>query len=745
MAHIPTLIQDLALILGAAGFVTILFKWLKQPVVLGYIIAGVLVGPHSTLLPTVQEVANIKIWAEIGVIFLLFGLGLEFSFKKLAKVGPSASITALVEVVSMLGLGFAAGQILGWSLIDSLFLGGILSISSTTIIIRAFDELGLKSRKFVTLVFGALIIEDLVAILLLVLLSTLAVSQRFQGTALIGESAKLGFFLVLWFVTGIFLLPSFLKKTRRFLNDETLLIVSLALCLLMVILASKVGFSPALGAFIMGSLLAETTEAEKIEHLTRPIKDFFAALFFVSVGMLIDPKVLVEQAGPVLFITLLTIFGKSLSTTLGALMSGQTVRHSVQSGMSLAQIGEFSFIIASLGLTLKVTSDFLYPIAVAVSAITTLTTPYLIKSADKMADAVERGLPQRWVSAIDRYSAAMQSPSPDNNARSFLKSRLLRVLVNFTVVIAVFGLCESRLKPFVTTHIESAEAAKAVYALVAFLCAGPFLWAIALGGTQASSMRELIRNAKTLGPLIFVEVGRFLIALGMVLYFVTRLQLIKTGLGFFVAGLIVALILVFWLRLGSVYRWFESTFLSNLGERERAHNEEHPPAPALTPWDAHMAYFKIPAESSLAGQTLIELKIRERFGVSIAVIQRGRKRVLVPEGREKIFPSDNIGVIGTDDQLANFKSFVEDVGQFSAEPDARDYVLKSFRLDGASKLAGLKIRESGLREKTRGMVVGLERGSERILNPDSGTVLNEGDLIWIVGDETLIKGLWSGA
>jgi len=740
MAHIPTLIQDLALILGAAGIVTIICKWLKQPVVLGYILAGVLVGPHSTFFPTVRETANINIWAEIGVIFLLFGLGLEFSFRKLAKVGPSASVTALVEVISMLGLGFVAGQVLGWSNTDSLFLGGILSISSTTIIIRAFDELGLKSRKFVTLVFGALIIEDLVAILLLVLLATLAATQRFQGTALIAESAKLGFFLVLWFVTGIFLLPSFLKKVRRFLNDETLVIVSLALCLMMVILASKVGFSPALGAFIMGSLLAETTEAEKIEHLTRPIKDFFAALFFVSVGMLIDPQVLIDKAGTILFITVLTIFGKSISTMIGALLSGQTVRHSVQTGLSLAQIGEFSFIIASLGLTLKVTSDFLYPIAVAVSALTTLSTPYLIRSADRVADLVELSIPSRWAQAIHRYSTMMQTSSADKDSHIFVKSRLTRVVINATLVIAVFGSCETWLKPFMLKILEAQAGASVVYGVVTLLLAGPFLWAVALGGSQASSVRDFILNARKLGPLIFIEIGRFLIAMGLVLYFVTRLHLVQSTAGFIAVGTLIAVIFVFWLRLGSVYRWFESKFLSNLSERDRSIEIEEA-APVLTPWDAHIAYFLVSSEATCIGQTLIDMGVRERFGVSVAVIHRGRKRIVVPDGREKLYPGDKVGVIGTDDQLAKFKVFLEESEIQTSDLDSKDYVLKSFRIGGESKLQGLKIREAGLREKSRGMIVGLERGSQRILNPDANTVLASGDLLWIVGDETRLKEL----
>ena len=372
MIHLPDLIQDLGLILMAAALVTILFKKLKQPVVLGYLIAGFLVGPNFAFLPTVKDHASILIWAEIGVIFMLFGLGLEFSFKKLKKVGKSASITASFEILCMLGCGYLTGQLLGWSKMDSLFLGGILSISSTTIIVRAFDELNLKGRSFVSLVFGVLIVEDLIAILLLVLLSSVAVTQSLSGSELLFSALRLGFFLIIWFLLGIYLLPVLLRNFREHLSDETMLIVSLGLCLMMVVIATQVGFSPALGAFVMGSILAETPKGQRIEQLLLPVKNLFSAIFFVSVGMLINTRILLSHFDIILLIAVVTIAGKFVSSLIGALLSGRSLKSSVQAGMSLAQIGEFSFIIATLGVTLKVTSDFLYPIAVAVCALTPL-------------------------------------------------------------------------------------------------------------------------------------------------------------------------------------------------------------------------------------------------------------------------------------------------------------------------------------------------------------------------------------
>ncbi len=437
MLHLPHLIADLGLILAAAGVTTLIFKKIRQPLVLGYIIAGLLVGPHISLIPTVGSSEDITIWAEIGVIFLLFSLGLEFSFKKLIRVGGSASITAVVEVIGMLGIGYVAGQILGWSTMDSIFLGGILSVSSTTIIIRAFDELGIKTQKFASLVFGVLVIEDLVAIVLLVLLSTLGVSQQFAGEEMLVSVLKLCFFLVLWFLAGIFLLPTFLKYTRGLMNDETLLVVSLGLCLLMVIVATEAGFSPALGAFIMGSILAETTQAERIEHLIKSVKDLFGAVFFVSVGMLIDPEVLWRYGGAVVAISLVTVVGKLVSTSAGALLSGQPLKQSIQAGMSLAQIGEFSFIIATLGLTLNVTSDFLYPIAVAVSALTTFTTPYLIRLSEPLYTHLEKRLPARWAAGLNRYHSDTQVVVTLSDWKTVLRSYILTMVTHTVILFSI--------------------------------------------------------------------------------------------------------------------------------------------------------------------------------------------------------------------------------------------------------------------------------------------------------------------
>src|SRR5687767_13688109 len=434
MGHLPDLIRDLALILMAGATTTLIFRKIKQPLVLGYIIAGFLVGPYFHFFPTVADNENIEILAEIGVIFLLFSLGLEFSFKKLMRVGGAASITAFVEIAFITVTGYFAGKWMGWSTMDSLFLGGMLASSSTTIIIRAFEELGVKTKQYARIVFGVLVVEDIVVILLMVLLSTIAVTKQFEGMEIILTIGKLLFFLAIWFIAGIFLLPTLLKKAKSLLDEETLLILSVGLCLGMVVLATAVGFSAELGAFVMGSIIAETTSAEKVEHLIKPVKDLFGAVFFVSVGMMIDPQAMVQYAWPIIWVTLLTVFGKLFSTTVGALLSGQPLKQAVHVGMSMALIGEFAFIVATLGLSLGVISEFLFPVAVGVSAITTFTTPYLIKYSEPLYNFIARFFPEKWLKRLNRYSSGTQSIQADSDWKVVLKSYVMIAISNGIVL-----------------------------------------------------------------------------------------------------------------------------------------------------------------------------------------------------------------------------------------------------------------------------------------------------------------------
>jgi CPA2 family monovalent cation:H+ antiporter-2 len=737
MSHLPVLIIDLALILAAAGVTTLLFKKIKQPLVLGYILAGLLVGPHIKFIPTVSDNESIHIWAEIGVIFLLFSLGLEFSFKKLVKVGGSASITAVVEVVSMLLIGFVAGLAMGWSTMDSIFLGGILSVSSTTIIIRAFEELNVKHKKFAGLVFGVLIVEDLVAILLLVLLSTLAVSQQFAGVEMLTSILKLCFFLVLWFIAGIFLIPTFLKKTRKLMNDETMLIVAIALCLLMVLLAVKVGFSAALGAFIMGSILAETTQAEHIEHLTKSVKDLFAAIFFVSVGMLIDPSILIDYAVPILIITLATVLGKFLSSGLGALISGQPLKTAVQTGMSLAQIGEFSFIIATLGLSLKVTSDFLYPIAVAVSAITTFTTPYLIKASEPFYIFLERTLPKKWVAGIQRYSSSTAGITTLSDWKVLLRAYTTNTVIHSVILIALIFFGSKYIQPFITEHIINGDRGIIISLILTLILMAPFIWALSIRRMQRNAYSHLWLNKKyTRGPLIALEVLR----IGLGTFFVAFLifQFYNTFVATLIAMvIIIAGIFVFSRKLQSFYDRLENRFLGNLNARQAQH------APEILPWDTHLTELTVSPDSVLVGQTLVDLAVREKYGINIALIERGKRMIPTPSRDERLYPHDKVLIIGSDDQLATVKPLFEGQGDANEEYDfpKNEMTLQKVVINSQSPIYKQSIRDSGIREKSQGLVVGIERKGIRILNPDSNLVFENEDIVWIVGNHKKIPEL----
>ncbi len=729
MIHLPALITDLALILSVAALVTLIFKKLKQPVVLGYIVAGLIVGPNFKLFPTIFEIESIKTWADIGVIFLLFGLGLEFSFKKLMKVGGVAIITALTEVTLTLLLGYGIGKWLGWNFMDSLFLGGILAIASTTIIIRAFDELGVKNQKFAGIVTGVLVIEDLVAVLLMVMLSTVSVSQSFAGTEMLMAVLKLTFFLILWFVAGIFFIPSVFNLLKRLLNDETMLILSLAFCFLMVVLATYVGFSPALGAFIMGSILAETTKAEKIEHLTGSVKTLFGAIFFVSVGLLIDPDMLVKYAMPIAAATLVLIIGKPIFVALGALVSGQPLKIAVQSGMSLSQIGEFSFIIAALGLNLKVTSDFLYPVAVAVSVLTTFTTPYMIRLSEPVYKLLESILPEKWKIALTKYSIETLNVSETRDWPNVLKSFLVNVTIFSVVIFTLIVLSTQYLSPL----LSGFEGAKIVTAIVTLVVLSPFLWALAFRRTQRQAYANLWQKPDHRGPLLLLQ----LLRMGMAVMFIGLLFLRLFSFWIAVWGVIATCIILLLVskKIKAFYGKIEVRFLANFNDRETKSNE------ILAPWDTHITKFVLNAQSPYVGKTLFETKMREKFGVNIVMIERGDYLISVPKRDNHLYPNDKISVIGTDEQLQNFKAYVESsVEETSAEKDAKQNIsLYHFTLEKNDLFVGLTIRESKIRERTRGLVVGIERNGKRIVNPESEEVFRANDTVWIVGNDKLIQ------
>lgn len=721
-----------------AGVITLIFKKLKQPIVLGYILAGLLVGPNFHLFPTITDIKTIEIWAEIGVIFLLFNLGLEFSFKKLVKVGNTAAITGLFEVSMMLITGFVTGQLMGWSKTDSLFLGGIIAISSTTIIFRAFDELGIKTQKFTRVVLGILVIEDLTAVLLMVLLSTLSISQQFAGYELLQSILKLFFFLTLWFLGGIFVFPTLLRKYRNLMNDESVLITSVALCFGMVFLVTQAGFSAALGAFIMGSILAETTHAEKIEHLLKPLKDLFGAVFFISVGMLINPGLLIEYAVPTMILVFVVIAGKTAFVTMGAVISGQPLKKSMQSGMSLSQIGEFSFIIANLGLSLHVTSNFLYPIAVGVSVITTFTTPYMMKASEPFYNWFEKHLPEKWRHYLNRYSSSTVTITQTTQWQEILKAYAQTVVLNSVVVVGIILASSRQLADQLHTKIPENYITNSVLFGITFLLISPFLWALIFKRSNRKAYSAIWLSRKySRGPLLLLELSRVLVAIILMGFLLNSFFATPTALTVAAAIMILGFA-IFYRRLQLFYSKIEDRFLQNLNARQLEGSGKS--KRILLPWDAHFAFLEVSPDSNLIGKTLQELKIRENFGINVVLIERGSKTIYLPKPTEVLYPCDRIEVIGTDDQLDMFRGHVEisttgDV--YMAHEDT--VVLERIEVRNEYNIRGKSIRNSGIREKTHGMIVGLERNGERILNPDSSMVIENHDVLWIAGDRDLIK------
>lgn len=752
MGHLPKLIEDLALILIVAAITTLLFRRIKQPLVLGYIIAGFLVGPHLSITPTVVDTTNVKTLAEIGVIFLLFSLGLEFSFKKLMRVGGSASITAFVEIIFICTTGYFAGQWMGWSVMDSLFLGGMLASSSTTIIIKAFDELGVKTKQYARVVFGVLVVEDIVVILLMVLLSTVAVTKQFEGTEMLFTVGKLLFFLMLWFIAGIFLLPSLLKKAKNLLDEETLLILAIGLCLGMVVIATQVGFSAELGAFIMGSILAETTKAEKVEHLIKPVKDLFGAIFFVSVGMLIDPLTIMEYRWPVLWITLLVLFGKFLSTAAGALLSGQPLKQSVQVGMSMAQIGEFAFIVAALGLSLGVTSDFLFPVAVGTSAITTFTTPYMIRFSPKVYDGILKILPEKWIINLNNYASSTQNIQAESNWKKVFSSYLNIAVSNGIILLAMMLLSINFLQPFLDKNIENEILSSSIGLLISFGAAAPFIWALIAKRPGKLGYKELwLDKEYSRGPLLVLEIARVIIGLFIMGFWVNKLFSAMVAI-LIAMPLIVVVLMLFSQRLQRFYQRLEGRFLSNfnareIAEKENAYSEKilskhFKPESGLVPWEAHMVDMQVDQNADFIGKNLEELAWREKYGVNIAYIKRGDKLIYAPSRFNKLLPFDHVGIIASDEQMQQFKPVFDateatDTGEY----DVEDIVVQKIVVDEHNRLKGHTVRNSGIRERTNGLIIGIERDQERILNPNSQMVFEWGDIVWIVGERKKIQQL----
>ena len=728
--NIESLITDLALILLLGAIVTVLFKWLKQPVVLGYIVAGFLASPNFTLLPSVSSMENIHFWAEIGIVVLLFSLGLEFSFKKLINSGGSAVVTAMIIIVGMMATGYVVGKILEFNFINSLFLGGMLSMSSTTIIIKAFTDMGLRQKKFASQVLAVLIVEDLFAVVMMVVLSSIAINNSVEGSEMLMSVGKLLFFLIIWFLVGVYVIPTLLNNWRRFLNGETLLVVSMGLCLGMAVFSVLCGFSLALGAFVMGSILAGTSYAENIEHVTNPVKDLFGSVFFISVGMMVQPEILAEYWLPILILSVVVIGGMIVYGTFGMLITGQTLKTAIRSGFSLTQIGEFAFIIATLGMSLGVLEPTLYPIVVAVSVLTTFTTPYFIKLSDPFYRFAEKILPARFHYLINRYGSQGEKEKATGNPWGrYFRKNLWRTIIYTIVLIAIMLVMEGYVRPELRRLLP--EWGNFVSLVATLILMSPFLISLVAplksmpSGSKYSGAHEAGYNI----PRIVLMVFRNLIAL----YFIVQsISLVYSAtVTLIVAVLVVVTLgLIFSRRLAAYMKTIETKFFDNLNERELRRSGKNNTIVS----DLHLAYVTVGGGCKFVGERLMDSNIRKEYGVNVVSIQRGYKTIPIPNGRERIFPGDVLGVIGTDENIEKMLPAVE------AEADTSDLiapdklVLKSVMLSLNSPLIGKTPVTAELREKYDLLEVAINRNGE-FIDSDSDFVFHPGDIIFVAGND----------
>ena len=746
MSELPELVKDLALILVVAGFVTLLFKKLKQPLVLGYIVAGFLVSPHMPYTMSVVDQGDIQTWADIGVIFLLFSLGLDFSIKKILKMGASPIIAACTIIFCMLALGIIVGHSFGWKEMDCIFLGGMVAMSSTTIIYKAFSDMGLTQQGFASTVMSVLILEDILAIVMMVMLSTVASGNSPDGVQILGSIMKIGFFLVLWFVVGLFAIPLFLRSVRKILNNETLLIVSLGFCCLMAVTSTQVGFSAAFGAFVMGSILAETVEADKIIRLVDPVKNLFGAIFFVSVGMLVKPDVIVQYALPILLLVITILVGQALFGTLGYLLGGQTLKNAMRCGFSMAQVGEFAFIIATLGKSLGVISEFLYPVVVAVSVITTFLTPYMIRAAEPCYNVLVKHLPKRWVRRLTHIqtNSAGESASSDNHWKVLMKKMILNTLIYGILSAAVIAIMFSAALPICRDlsikWTGSHWIGNAVCGFLTIVFIAPFLRSIVMKQNHSEAFKALWTDRRINRlPLTATILARVLIALSFIFYVCNYLTRFKNALMIAVAiGLLILMLLSRWLKKRSIT--LERLFIQNLQSRDIEAQKQGKKKPLfanhLIDRDIHIANLELPDDSLWAGKTLYSLKLRNRFGVHISSILRGSKHINIPNGSTILFPGDKLQAIGNDEQLTKLsKAINAELQPEVTNIEKHEMKLRSFTISKTSPFIGKTLKDSGIRDEYNCMVVGVDEGQKNLTLITPSRCLQAGDVLWVVGEE----------
>jgi len=741
---INSLISDLALILVLGAIATVIFKMLKQPIVLGYIVAGFLASPHFALLPSVVVEGNIEFWAQIGIIVLLFSLGLEFSFKKLIDVGGSAIVTALIIVLGMMSLGFVVGKYLGYGLVNSVFLGGMISMSSTTIIIKALTDLNMRQRRFVPMTFAVLIVEDLFAVVMMVILSSIALNNSVKGGEMLGSILKLSFFLIIWFTVGIFMIPTLFKRFKRYISDEQMLIIAMGLCFAMVLFSIQSGFSAALGAFVMGSILAGTIEAERIERLISPVKDLFGAVFFISVGMMVNPTVMTQHWSVIALLAIVVIVGMIVFGTFGMIATGQPLKLAMESGFSLTQIGEFSFIIATLGTSLGVLDKSVYPIIVAVSVITTFTTPFFIKQAVPCYNVLYKVLPKSWTRLLNGYSQnASESESSETKRlwQSIASRYVVRLIVYSVVIIAMIILCRTYLMPFILKWLGDNAWGRLACVASTLVIVMPFIASIILPTVKRSEWDRLIETSGAVSyvPLVVMSIVSAVLSTIFVMSILHGVytSAVSVMAAIVIVGLGLVLISTVPTPLRQRVNNIEKRFISNINEREnrRTGHENNLVS------DLHLAYMTVGHECPFVGDRLRNLDLRTRYGVNLVNIQRGNRLHPVPSGDMRIFPGDILGVIGTEEQIQRMLPLVEAQNKQGESPNNHEVKFIHFAIGEHSPIIGVPLEQTRLREDYGALLVAVQRGEEEFISPTPDLTFNTGDILWIVGDPKLLTKL----
>ena len=735
--------------LVVAGVVTLIFKRLKQPLVLGYIVAGFLVSPHMPLTASVADTEDIHLWADIGVMFLLFSLGLDFSFKKILKMGASPIISTITIIFCMSMLGVLVGQLFNWPKMDCIFLGGMLAMSSTTIIYKAFDDLGLRQQQFAGMVMSVLILEDILAIVMMVMLSAIASGNNPDGGQMLESVVKIGFFLVLWLVVGIFAIPLFLRRVRKLINDEVMLVVALGMCCAMAVFSTKVGFSSAFGAFIMGSILAETVEAEHIEKLVEPVKNLFGAIFFVSVGMLVDLNILVEYAFPIMALVLTILIGQSIFGSLSFMLGGESLKSAMRCGFSMAQIGEFSFIIASLGLSLGVISDYLYPVVVAVSVITTFLTPYMIRLSTPAYTHLEKHLPNKMIKMLNHLSMSQPNTNEQSNWKKILVQMGVNTLVYSILTSATIAIMFTFARPFMHQLLPGPDLegyANAITGVVTILLIAPFLRAMVMKKNRSLEFKTLwAESNRNRLPLLFTILVRGVIAVAFIFYICNRLTHFSNAI-MITIGILALLMMVFSRTIKNRSIRLERLFILNLRSREieaQVHGKKRPLYEGrLLDRDIHIADFNIPMNSRWMGCTLRQLDLGRKYGVHVISILRANFRLNIPDGNYILFPGDKLQVIGSDDQLGKFGQAINEqvIGE-DPNLEHREMKLRQLIIGSDSPFIGKTLEESGIRDTYSCMVVGLEEGKKNLSPFSPKRRFQEGDIIWIVGEVDALQQL----